>query len=252
VGGTVVFARHAVIRKGTLSGHSAVPANDTFYWLGDDGRFYDLDGANPRVISEPIRRLMEKIMTLTDCYGLDFVREHVIRWFFPSDGKCIVYDYARNRWSLDGRWTNDELRILPINSYMEHQQEALIASREPDGLVHLWDFDYESDDTVPIRVARSLQIPLTANGTRARVNRIRLRVKRGYDQFTGTLLVRWRIDRGKFTSWRSIDLGPVGSRDPYIDLFGVGIGRELHIEFVESEMADTLLTDLTMTVEELE
>lgn len=254
IGAGQVFARQLRIARGTPAGYSVVQANDTFYWFGDDGHFYVLDGMNPRIISRLTRASIDTIRNRGDLYGFDFRREHVIRWFAPVEGKCFVYDYASDLWSEDDAWEGAAEGRLNINAHMEWEDRVYIGDYEPTGRVYEWSRDYHDDAGRPIRVRRSFQTPLVADGTTARVNRLRFRVKHGEGLGNGkaaTLLWRYRLDQGDWSRMQEASLGAAGEMFPYVDAYQLGIGRELAIELVETDAVDALVTHALVTAERL-
>lgn len=254
VGGSTVWARKLIISKGLGASYSAVKANDTFYWLGDDGDFYVLNGISPQVISKSYRAELDKLQNKSEIYGYDFREENLIRWFAPTDGKCFVFDYSKNVFSEDNTWAIGDWQRMPFYSHMILNGETYVGDYNNTGLVYHWDKDYATDNGSEIRVYRRFLVPLSPDGTTSRVNRIRFRVKRGIATATETnplAQVRWRFDQGDWGNWEDIDLGLAGDRNPYIDISGIGIGSEIELEIYESDAVDFLLTGVILTVESL-
>ena len=252
IGGDQVFARtRGLIARGTKAGASVVQANDTFYWLGDDGDFYELSG--PKNISfQHIRDTLDTIKTQADCYGFDCRAEAAIRWCFPTDGRCLVYDYAHNLWSEDSVWAEGN-QMLPMASYMELGGEQLFGDTAATGLIYRLSREESQDNGRPVRVVRRFRVQLTPDGTDARVHRLRLRCQRGEGRGTVSprALVAWRMDDGEWTVPAESDLGQLGDREPYVDLDQLGVGREMEIELVETDAVTWLVTDGFLTVERL-
>ena len=240
VGGETVFAREARLSVGCGSARSVIQANDTFYWLGHDRAFYRLEGTQPTIISVPIHRRVQALVAPERVIGFDCRAEHVIRWCAPGDGLIFVHDYRNDAWSFDTgpQW----------NAYVEHAGERWCASNEHTGKVYRWSETYPTDNGVPIPVRRSFQFPIDAN--QARINRLRLRVRRGSDD-TSQALVRWRLDHAKWRPLQPINLGPTGRADVYADFYRLGLGRELAIELIESGPGEALTTDCWVTAEPL-
>ena len=154
-GGSTPFVRlnELTIPIGTDADDSIVLANNTFYWWGDDGDFYVLNGNDPLVLSKPYRSYLDdKITVSSDCYGFDFRKENVIRWFFPTNGICIVWDYLKSLMYEDNTWMHGQFERLPINSYMELRNEQYFGDYEPTGKIYHWSKDYKDDNGNPIRV----------------------------------------------------------------------------------------------------
>lgn len=254
IGGATVWARKIMIKKGTGASYSTVKANDSMYWLGDDGDFYVLDGISPKVISKSYRAELDKLVGKSSIYGYDFREEGLIRWFAPIDGKCFVFDYTKNLFSEDNTWASGEFQRMPFNSQMILDGETYVGDYNNTGLIYHWDKDYVTDNGGEIRVLRQFLVPLSSDGTLSRVNRLRIRVKRGVataSEASPVAQIRCRFDQGDWGNYEEIDLGVAGDRNPYIDISGLGIGSELSVEVVETDAVEFLVTGLTLTAEPL-
>ena len=254
IGGVTVFARKFMIEKGCGSSYSVVKANDTLYWFGDDGDFYVLDGISPKVISKSYRSELDKLVSRSTIYGYDFREEGIIRWFAPIDGKCFVFDYTKNVFSEDNTWATGEFGRMPFNSQMVLDGETYVGDYNNTGLIYHWDKDYVSDNGGEIRVLRQFLVPLSSDGTLSRVNRMRIRVKRGVataSEASPVAQIRWRFDQDDWGNYEEIDLGAAGDRNPYIDITGIGIGSEISLEVVESDNVEFLITGINLTSEAL-
>jgi hypothetical protein len=254
VGGDAPFVRQdgLWINKGCGADYSVVKANDTIYWFGNDGDFYVLNGGRPEVISKTYRSVIDDLTKTDNIYGFDFRKENMVRWYAPTNGKCFVYDYAKNIFSEDNRWDGKWGR-MPINSYMELNGEQYFGDYEPTGKVYHWSDDYKDDDGQNIRVNRKFAINPSEKGNRVKFSRLGFRVKRGQGDIVSNpkLSFRTRIDRKKWSKIRHLDLGNVGEHNPWIYIHRIGIGREIEIEVTETDAVDYLLTHMNMTVAEL-
>ena len=246
------FARRFVIEKGVLSRDSVVQANNTFYFLGHDGDFYSIQQGGAQVISDQYRRRIDEIQNREECYGIDFRKENVIRWFFPTQGICLTYDYYKNNWSEDNSWRNGDWQLLPINSYMELNNEGFIGDSRPTGKIYKWDRSFKSDNGDPIRVYRRVRFPLSGTGNKARLNRIQFRAKAINDSIlTHHFSWRYNLDNGAWSEWYLVEMGGPNNWSFYRDFYNFGSGREVEIEIAESDAVDFLLTNLNVTIKAL-
>jgi hypothetical protein len=232
--------------------NSVVKANDTFYWLGDDGDFYVYGNGAANVLSDQYRARIDEGSNISEWRGFDIRKENCIMWTNPVDGMTILYDYSKNRWLEDSRWEDAGWQALPFASYMELNNKQYFGSRACDGLVHQWSSDSKDDSGQPIRAFRHLKVPLSHN--KVRVNRIRFRANRAVatsGETTPEILVRTRFDNGTWKTHEHVSLGTSGDRDPYRPISNVGIGRELEIQISETDSVDFLMTNMFVTFEEL-
>jgi hypothetical protein len=257
VGGATIFNRSFVVNKGTLASDSVIQANDTIYWFGDDGDFYMLNGVNPQVISQSYSDELRELTTTSDMYALDFRAERSIRWFAPTHGRCFVYDYGKGAFTEDNIWDNAQFERLPIASYMELEptQKRYVGDYDPTGKIYEWSTEHKTDKAgQPIRVYRKYQVMLTETGNQGRINRVQFRIKRGVandDEPTPLFTFRYRLDQGQYAKTRNYDLGAKGKRDPYIEIYNLGVAREMEMEVVETDATEFLLTNVALTVRDL-
>jgi len=257
IGGDTVYARrNDVDRVGCGATYSVVQANDTLYWLGDDGQFYRFEGLQPRIISTPYWREMQKLTTdeLSQIHGFDFFPEGVIRWISIAKNKVFNYDYKHEIWSEDNLWQDGLWKALPMNSHMVWEGEQYIGDHKKTGKIYHWDKDHLTDDGDEIRVYRHFQFPTSPDGTQTRVNRMRLRVQRGQGR-DGTedpiIFVRWNFDQGEWSTYEHLSLGKRGEYDPYQDIYSLGVGSEMGLEIVETDPVEYFVADCFMTGEPL-
>lgn len=251
-GGSTPFVRTDTGNRGLGADYSLIREGSTLYWLGDDRRFYRLDGViTPTPISSPFEDYIQKLPSVEDCVGVLFEKEHLIKWQMGISGKTLVYDYKNDRWWEDNRWENGQFGRLPINSYMEINNKQYIGSYNLDGLIHEWSYTHKNDDGQDIRVYRRFTVRPSPDGRVARFNRIGIRLKRGVATSSVTLpkfVWRYRLDRSvKWSDYFTIDMGAVGDNDPYIIKTGLGNGREIELEFMETDSVDLLLTNVDLT-----
>ena len=246
------FGRRNTFKPGLNAPDSLISSFRNFYWYADDGDFYMMQsGQTPEIISGQYTSYLREIGDLGSLYGIDFHIERVARWFAPQINRCFVYDYAHRVFSEDNQWNGDWMR-MPILSYMEQSPNSCyVGDYNQTGKIYHWSWDYKTDNGNVIRSYRKFVVPMTDDGGLARANRLRLRLKRG--QATtgrGKALVAWRIDGGdRYTE--DIDLGTTGENDPYADIWNLGVGKEIELEFVESEPDESIIAQAFLTSEQL-
>jgi hypothetical protein len=231
-----------------------------------DGGFYKVQGLQADEVSLTYKREIGLVPSVENMYGYHFAKEHVIRWFEPLSARCFTFDYVNGVFTEDNTWINGAWARLPAYSYMESNDKAYIGDYDPTGTVYQWSDTLNSDNGLDTRIYRKFRVLLSKNGHRCRLNRMRLRFKRG----TGTIgsapdvNVRWAFDGTDFSLFQSINLGTAtasvaeeGNYDPYVDVLSaagsrvLGIGREVLIELWQTSHVPHLLTHCNLTVQEL-
>jgi hypothetical protein len=257
IGGAAVFVKQdgLTINSGTPASHSVVEANDTFYFYGDDNKFYVITGQGAKDISKTYTKDIDEIVHPEQIYGFHYKKERLIRWFEPVSGKCYVYDYVHDVFSQDNTWDHGQFERMVHYSYMELKNRAYIGDYDPTGKVFEWSREFKDDDGKEIRVFRKFAIKPSPRNNRVRFNRLRFRVKRGVGEYgdSPVLCYRYRIDKGKWSVERTVDLAAKGDYDPVIRAQGtLGIGREIEFELTVTDSVDYTLTDMLLNVRELE
>lgn len=254
-GGSTPFVRIDLIERGIHADYSLVKESDTFYWLGDDLWFYIMQTGNkPLPISIPYDNYIRGLSRTDDCYGLNFAKEHLIKWFFPTSGVCLVYDYKNKTWSEDNTWEHGQFERMPINSYMEFNGKQYFGDYDPTGKIYEWSKNYKSDNGKEIRVARNLRIKPMENGHNVVFERLGIRAKRGVatsNELNPKLLIRHKINNELWENYEEVDLGSVGDTNPNQSIDALGRGNEIEIESVETDAVDYLVTNMDLTVREL-
>lgn len=254
-GGTTPFVRIDYIERGLKPSDSIIQDGSILCFIGDDLRFYKMEGINPIVISSPYEKYIQSMVNHDQTVGYHFAKEHLYVWVFPIDGRVLIYDYKFNTWSEDNTWTSGQWGRIPINSYMELNNKQYIGSYNEDGLIYEWSKDNKTDNGDPIRNYRRFAVKPSENGHRNRFNRLQFRLKRGVADATTPNPVftwRYRFDRGDWGNENPVDMGVVGDYNPYVTRSNLGIGREIEFETSCTDAVEHLMTEMNLTVRELE
>jgi len=250
----IEFTRQNSVETGMAATDSMVAASASVYWLGDDGDFRFMENGLPKIISKPYRADLQKLQTINDCYGFNFVGERAIRWFFPTHGKCYRYDYVKDIFTEDNEWRNGCWERLPINSYMFLENREYIGDYNPTGLIYEWSKEFDADNDTPIRVFRRFQIPTSVTGNQARVNRVQFRVKRegptGIINGSTSFIWRYRLDAGDWSDTRTFKLRGE-SQNPYLSEHRLGVGRQIEFEITETDAVEWVMTHVNLTLRDL-
>ena len=230
------------------------------YHFYANGAFWLLDGLSPINISRAYMQEIGDLASVKDVYGFNFAKEHVIRWFEPTAGRCFVFDYVNSVFTEDNNWSGSVFDRLPIRAYMESDDRAYIGDHDPTGKVYHWDESHLDDDGSAIRILRRLRIPLTRNRHKGRVNSLVVRMRRGQGAIgsSPTMLLKWAFDGTDFTTNKALSIGEAtvgvgdaGNYDPHIEIKNLGVGREMLLEIAQTSPVQHLLTNLELTIKEL-
>lgn len=236
---------------------SLVRADQRIWFFGSDGDFYKIEGFAPIKISTNYRLELDSATDYSKWEGYDITKENVIMWINRVSGKTLLFDYRKDRWLEDNWWNGGCKQALPFSSYMEHGNKKInqyFGSGKFDGKIHNWSYEHKDDNGEPIRVSKEFTVPLSGSGFRGNVRRINFRREANQAISTETspvFMVRTRFDKGPWSHYEHLTLGEAGDNTPHAQMDGVGLGREMDVEIVETDAVDFLLTNIYITVERM-
>jgi hypothetical protein len=100
------WANTATREFGCAAPYSVIKDDQSFAWLDDKRRFVHSDGRTFSVISDPIKRLLDEMDVVNDCFGYRIVAgvTDSLVWTFPTDGRTFVFSKASG-WSQWSGWS---------------------------------------------------------------------------------------------------------------------------------------------------
>lgn len=243
--------------SGTGAAYSIVNANNTLFWLADDGDIYMLNGYVAERISFPgMRRRLDALLdgslgtvALFNIAGFDCKKEHKVRWIFPWANVTLVYDYLTGIWSEDNTG-NPALGTapsgqFPINSYMEMNGVQYMGDPS-SGKLYQIDRTFYSDNGGAIKTYRLFTFPLSPYNNplqpkghemnKCQVKRARFRMSPNHSVAT-----RWRFDRGTVYTSNTFT---TASDNAYTEYYNLGTGREIEFTLEESGLTSPFITSI--------
>lgn len=250
---------NAWIHKGLGASDSVVDANDTFYFFGDDGDFYALDGYNPVVISGSYTKRIRNLVDPAGLYGQHYPMERCVRWLSETDGVTFRYDYKHDMFSEDYEFYNGSKQFLAHGAYMELKTSqgkifGYVGDSRATGLVRTWSFDNKDDAGNPIQVLRDFALVPSARDRNVRIHRVGWRFKPNVanaSEAAPEFRFRFKWDGKPWSEWRQMAFGTVGDNDPYLRSGRIGRGRKIRFQVSHADSTDFLLTHQDLTIEEL-
>jgi len=148
-------SKRIAFNKGCAGRYTVATMDNTVFWLGDDGVFYNLNGYSPQRIST--RPIEQMIRGLNWAQAFAFVWEteghSVVYWTFP-DGATIGFDAAQGKWH---RRKSYEFNRWRLNSLTYWQNKWFGGDFQKGRIYELdwaypWEFDTEfiSECTGPV------------------------------------------------------------------------------------------------------
>lgn len=246
------------IQTGTVSPYSIVPAVQSLFWLDRARRFSTFSGSNVQILPSPFDTELHKFGTVSDCRGFtfDLFGSTFILWDFPSAQRtfCLIFhDDSEIRWCELGRYQGDRYTGMREHLFVYLPEYGTTVCVAKDAAI-VFGLNPAS------RTMGSSQVPMRSSvltgsldfGTLAmkRMNRLRLRVKRGYGgSAAAQMMLRYRDDNAGPWTERLLDLGATGDTNINVQMLKLGAFRSRQFEFA---MTDSVPFNLTTAEAEID
>lgn len=101
---TNIFSPAATREFGTPAPYSIIKADQEFWWFDQNRRFISSDGRTFQNLEGPIKKRLDQLGTITDCFGYRVLTSYLdcLVWTFPTDGATFCYQKGGG-WS---EWTS--------------------------------------------------------------------------------------------------------------------------------------------------
>lgn len=237
----LVFGTVAARELGCGAGYSVIPVDQQFLWLDNKRRFVISDGREYNVISDPIKRTLDGMSRVDDCFGYRVLMGPVdaLLWTFPSDGRTFAFQKGGG-WAEWLGWTGTNWTQFPVTScaYRPATAQHLVGLGTGDiATLSLTN----TTDLAGSAVRAFIQTGYMSRDTDARKECIAVRIalRRGQTQSAvGPQAFFWWADRpGDVMDKIPIDLGKSGDSEIVLEFCGLGVyrRRQWFFEFAGSE-----------------
>lgn len=252
-GSAIPFTRRQKMDKGLLAPDALVKIGQSYIALDENRELFKL-GAEELAPIVGNRDWFLDLPRPESVYAIHFPLERRVRYYSKDSETVLVYDYQNNIFTKESHVNErEEQGMVPILCGAPYKAKMLVGIRGKRDLYE-WSHDYADDSGAAIRVTRKLRVQLSPFGNSARVNRVRIRLKRTTPRSTSYLkppfiTVRWSLDEVCFNQE---ELYLVQDCDgPYVDLCVLGVGRELIMEIIEADTEEYMLTHAFVTAQDL-
>lgn len=241
---TAVYSPAVTRELGCGAAYSVIKANQSFAWLDNLRRFVISDGRSETIISDPIKKTLDDITTVSDCYGFRFVQGPVdaLVWVFPTDGRTFAFQNGSG-WSewlgmrSDGSWSG-----LPVNAaHLTPTNDVLVGT--VDGRVGKLSLDATTDFGSSVSASVETGYINRGSDLRKKTNCVYLSLRRGqsFGAVGPQAYLSWRDQPGAYGSPISIDLGTLGDTEIVVPLRSLGVYRRRQWKFEFSGIEDLQL-----------
>lgn len=237
---TLVFGPIAARDLGMGAAYSAIPYDQNFYWLDNKRRFVQSDGRGYEVLSDPIKRTLDAMSRVDDCFGYRVFMGPVdaLVWTFPTDGRTFAFQKGGGWAEWLGRDSNNWTQFAVASyAYRPANGTHLVGLTNQTGILSLDTTTDRNGATIKAYVATGF----LDRGTDARKHCkvVRLTLRRGQSQATpGPLAFFWWEDYpGQAMEHIPIDLGSSGDFEATLEFRGLGVyrRRQWFLEFAGAE-----------------
>lgn len=236
----LVFGTVAARELGITAAYSVVPVDQNFFWLDKQRRFIASDGRDYQVISDPIKRTLDGMSSVSDCFGYRVLMGPIdaLVWTFPSDGRTFAFQKGSG-WSEWLGWTGTNWKQFPVSSYAYRPStaEQLVGVGNVVGNLSLT----KSTDLDGGAVRAYIETGYINRETDSRKECVcaRFALRRGETQSAvGPQAFFWWADfPGDVMDKIPIDLGASGDASIVLEFWGLGVyrRRKWFFEFAGSE-----------------
>jgi len=233
-----VYSPTATREIGCSAPYSVIKRDQEFFWLDHLRRFVKSDGRGMDVLSDPIKKTLEGISTIADCFGFRVLTGPVdaLVWVFPTDGRAFCLQ-AGGGWSQWSGWddaTNNWAALAVSCAAMRTDSTFANVVGTTDGKIGQLSLDTNTD--LGTRIRAYVESGYLSRGTDKRKHSklVKLKFKRGTTSSSSApqAIFGWRDRPG---AWAEIpvSLGAAGDTDPVVEFRSLGTytTREWKLEF---------------------
>lgn len=242
---TATYAPSVTRELGCSAPYSVIKQNQQFAWLDNLRRFVISDGRSESIISDPIKRTLNNLSTVSDCYGFRFVEGPVdaLVWIFPTDGRTFAFQQGSG-WAEWLGWneSSSNWTRFPVTAAHLAPSSSNVLVGTSDGRVGQLTLNANTD--LGGRIEACVTTGFLAHGTdkRKKSNVVYVALRRGqsFGSVGPQAWLSWRDQPGSFGPPIALDLGGQGDTEITIPVRSLGIYRRRQWKFEFSSTATSL------------
>lgn len=232
---------------GNAAPYSIIKANQQFAWLDDLRRFVISDARSESVISDPIKRDLDNIGTVSDAFGYRVTTGPLdaMVWTFPTDGRTFAFQKGSG-WSEWLGWSDGNFAQLGVTASCIAPLSHDVLAGTADGRVGRYSLDAQDDFGQPIVVRVDSGYINRDTDEQKHCKCVKVALRRGAAASADTkVLISWRDMPGAFGPSLEISLGALGETEPVVELRSLGVYRRRQWRFEYSGAEDLALVGMT-------
>lgn len=232
---------------GCSAPYSIIKVNQQFAWLDDLGRIVISDGRSESVISDPIKRTLDQITTVTDCFGYRVTTGPLdaMVWTFPTDGRTFAFQKGSG-WAEWSGWSAGNWAPLSVTAAALQigTHDTLVGTSS--GRIGRYSLDAQDDLGSPINLRVDSGFINRGTDQRKHCRQVYVALRRGATAASATskALLSYRDNPGPFCPPLEIELGRLGDTEIIIQLTSLGVYRRRQWRFEYSGPEDLALVGM--------
>lgn len=249
-----VFGTVAAREVGMGAAYSLIAYDQQFFWLDNRRRIVVSDGRDYQVISDPIKRTLDAMSRVDDCFGFRVVMGPVdaVVWVFPTDGRTFAFQLGGG-WSEWLGW-GANWQQWPVTSLAYRAADGTHLVGLSSGAIGTLDLDTETDLGAPIRAYVETGFINRGTDSQKECLCVEFALRRGEGSATpGPLGFFWWQDfPGQVMDKVPLDFGSSGDFDIVLPFYGLGVYRRRKWFFEFAGSGQMVLVSATETFNVLE
>lgn len=255
---SAVYAPSTTRELGCAALYSVIKANQQFAWLDNLRRFVVSDGRSEQVISDPIKKTLDDMTTVSDCFGYRVLTGPVdaLVWTFPTDGRTFAFQKGSG-WAEWLGWSDANANFAAFPVTASHITPAThdVMVGTADGHVGRLNLDATTD--LGTRINARVETGYMARGTdeQKHCKCVRVALLRGATSSAAVEplgFLRWRDQPGPYSRQVPVGFGTSGDTTIVLEFRSLGTYRRRQWQFEFSGTGDFHLLSVSEDYDILE
>lgn len=245
---TLIFAPSATREFGTCAPYSIIKRDSDFLWVDQHRRIVSSDGRQFQNFEQPIKRQLDALERVDDCYGFRVLLGHIdcLCWCFPSAGTTFVFQ-KDGGWSQWHSWdsANSNYKMLNIMSHHLRRDGGINVVGTFDGKIGK--LSQTAYDDLGELIVSSVTTGFLDRGSpnRKLCRSVKIEGRRGSTSTTSLGRLEWRDDAGSWCGPIFVDFGSTGDYTIVKEFRSLGVYNRRQWRWTFSDSANMSLIRVT-------
>jgi hypothetical protein len=247
---TNIFSPSATREFGCLAPYSIIKKDQEFFWFDQHRRFVYSDGRTFQNIDQPIKKQLDSLDTVNDCFGYRVLLGHIdcFVWCFPTAGSTFVYQVGGG-WSTWNGWdlSQSNFKVFQVLSHTLRRDGGVNVVGTVDGRIgKLSQSAYSDLGELVVARADSGFLDRGSNNDKL-CRRITVTGRRGENSSEPLGRLEYRNDTGPWNGPIFIDFGSTGDYHVTKHIHSLGTYKRRQWRFSFSDSANLALINVKET-----